>query len=249
MGAFKSFLCDSMRRLTPKIGNNLSSRSDLIRFRSLLFERSGNPAVLILGGGIITIGTDVLLDPSITLVESDVYIGPRTRVVIDAHDIPFQPGTFDGVVMQAMLEHVADPYRVVSEVFRVLKDGGFVYASVPFMQQVHLGAYDFTRFTELGLRRLFRRFEEVDRGAFAGSGTALAWSLKYYLLNCSEKALTRRFLELLGACLSFWLKYTDFYLKKKQGVYDSASGYYFLGKKSTRVVSDRELINLYRGAL
>ncbi|CAH2407660.1 hypothetical protein MES5069_620012 [Mesorhizobium escarrei] len=33
------------------------------------------------------------------------------------------------------------------------------------MQQVHEGAYDFTRFTELGHRWLFRRFETISRGA------------------------------------------------------------------------------------
>ena len=80
-------------------------------------------------------------------------------LICDANDIPFENGSFDGVVLQAALEHVADPYRCVEETHRVLKEKGLVYAETAFMQQVHGGRYDFTRFTRLGHRRLFRRFD------------------------------------------------------------------------------------------
>ena len=55
----------------------------------------------------------------------------------------------------------------------VYKDDGLVYADTPFMQQVHMGRYDFTRFTYLGHRRLFRKFEEIDSGAVSGPAMAL----------------------------------------------------------------------------
>ena len=68
---------------------------------------------------------------------------------------------------------MVDPARVVAEIQRVLKPGGLVYAETPFMQQVHEGAYDFTRFTELGHRWLWRRFAPVARGALGGPGLSL----------------------------------------------------------------------------
>ena len=52
----------------------------------------------------------------------------------------------------------------------MLKDDGLVYAETPFLQQVHGGPYDFTRFTHLGHRRLFRKFIELESGATAGAG-------------------------------------------------------------------------------
>ena len=45
----------------------------------------------------------------------------------------------DGVIVQAVLEHVLDPRTVAAEVERVLRPRGMVYAETPLMQQVHEG--------------------------------------------------------------------------------------------------------------
>jgi hypothetical protein len=135
----------------------------------------------------------------------------------------------------------------VEEIHRVLKKQGLVYAETPFMQQVHMGRYDFTRFTYLGHRRLFREFEEIDSGATAGPGTVLAWSYKYFLLSfASSKALTR-LIMIFAHLTSFYLKYFDYYLIHKAGTLDAASGFYFMGRKGGQALSDRDLIKLYRG--
>lgn len=64
-----------------------------------------------------------------------------------------------------MLEHVAYPEQVVREMSRVVKAGGLAYSEFPFMQQVHEGAYDFTRMSMSGHRLLFREFEEISSGS------------------------------------------------------------------------------------
>jgi SAM-dependent methyltransferase len=46
----------------------------------------------------------------------------------DAHHLPFGESRFDLVYCRYLLEHVADPARVVREMFRVLKPGGRAYA-------------------------------------------------------------------------------------------------------------------------
>src|SRR5512142_97930 len=97
-------------------------------------------------------------------METDVALGPRTQIVCDAHELPFDDHTFDGAVVQAVLPYVPDPIKCVQEIERVLKPAGLAYAETAFMQQVVHGRYDFTRFTHLGLRRLFRRFQEVQSG-------------------------------------------------------------------------------------
>jgi len=45
--------------------------------------------------------------------------------------LPFQDDEFDFVNMSEVIEHVEDPKKVMSEVYRVLKPGGKVYVSVP----------------------------------------------------------------------------------------------------------------------
>ncbi len=68
-------------------------------------------------------------------------------VFADAHNLPFKDQVFDGVITTAVLEHVLEPWQVSDEITRLLKEGGFIYSELPFLQGVHEGAYDFTRFT------------------------------------------------------------------------------------------------------
>ena len=242
-------LVHTIRRLLPDTDKNIKAESNYNRLNDILFDQSTSPRVLVIGGSVLGLGMDSLANnPALELVESDVSFGPRTMLIFDAHDIPFEDESFDGVIAQAVLEHVVDPYRCSEEIYRVLNKDGVVYAETPFMQQVHGGRYDFTRFTHLGHRRLFRKFEEIDSGAVAGPGMALAWSYKYFLLSFSTSWIIRAFIKAFTNLTTFYLKYFDHLLIDKSGTLDSASGYYFMGRKSETVLSDRELIKLYKGA-
>lgn len=64
-------------------------------------------------------------------------------VVGNASDLPFQESSFDLAVMQAFLTTVPDTQervRMIQEVFRVLKSGGYLYL-VEFGQNWHLQLY------------------------------------------------------------------------------------------------------------
>jgi SAM-dependent methyltransferase len=187
--------------------------------------------------------------PELELIETDVYIGPRTQVVCDAHQLPFSDGCFDGVIAQAVLEHVLDPQRVVAEIHRVLKPDGLVYAETPFMQQVHMGAFDITRFTMVGHRRLFRSFDELDAGVVCGPGTALIWSLRYFVRSLPRRSrVARKLLDRVVCLCFFWLKYLDDVLVSRPAAVDAASGTYFLGQRRDSPISDREVLASYRGS-
>lgn len=241
---------EALRRLVPSIGTNRAARANYDRLERALFRRSERPRVLVIGGGLLGEGMESLARrPDLELIETDVSLAPRTMLICDAHDLPFDDASFDAVIAQAVLEHVADPYRCVAEIHRVLVPRGQVYAETPFMQQVHGGRYDFTRFTHLGHRRLFRRFEEIDSGPAAGPGTALAWAWQYFLLSFTTSKVLRDLIMAFAGFTSFFLKYFDAYLIGKPGALDAASAYYFLGEKSTDTLSDRELAGLYKGAL
>lgn len=51
--------------------------------------------------------------------------------VADAHNLPFGKGEFDAVFCLETLEHVEDPIRVIKEMYRVLKDQGYIVVLVP----------------------------------------------------------------------------------------------------------------------
>lgn len=244
-----SALQRAVRRRLPSPTRNSVAARNYERFGRLLLEMRSSPRVLVVGGSTIGHGMEAILSTStIEVVETDIAFGQRTQLVCDAHDLPFIDKSFDGVIIQAVLEHVVDPFRCVDEIHRVLKDDGLVYAETPFMQQVHLGPYDFTRFTHLGHRRLFRRFDEVDSGLVAGPGTVLSWSYEHFLLSFVRGRAPRGLVKAFSRLTGFWLKYLDTFVNGRPGALDAASGYYFMGRKSDHALPDRELIKLYRGA-
>jgi ubiquinone/menaquinone biosynthesis C-methylase UbiE/uncharacterized protein YbaR (Trm112 family) len=239
-----------LSQLSPNIDQNFKAKQNYRKIIDMLLSKAGASKILVIGCGNLGQGMEALTKhSSIELVETDVSWGQRTQMICDAHDLPFVNDLFDGVIIQAVLEHVVDPYRCVAEIHRVLKKDGIVYAETPFMQQVHMGCFDFTRFTHLGHRRLFRHFSEIDSGAVNGPGLALAWSYQYFLLSFAQSKLTRKLIRAFARLTAFYLKYFDYLLLNKPGAFDAAAGYYFIGQKSDSILSDKELLELYRGGI
>jgi SAM-dependent methyltransferase len=236
-----------LSRCVPTLSRNVKAARNYDELARLLLAQTSVPRVLVLGGSILGAGFERLLSwRGIRIVETDVSFGPRTRLVCDAHDIPFENGTFDGVVAQSVLQHVSDARRCVEEIHRVLKPGGLLYAEVPFVQQ-GMGRYDFLRFTLVGQRRLFRSFEEIGSGAVGGPAMALAWSYEHFLMSFVRSRGARRLVHAFAGFTAFWLKYLDPFLVDRPGALEAASGYYFLGRRSLRALSDREVLDTYRG--
>ncbi|MBE8232609.1 MAG: methyltransferase domain-containing protein [Endozoicomonadaceae bacterium] len=241
----KNCLKTVVSKITPSISANLKSNYNFLKLKELLPKKA---KILVVGGSIKGVGINCLYENSdYEIIGSDVSMGPHTKLILDAHDIPFVDQTFDCVIAQAVVEHVLDPNRCVFEMQRVLKKGGYIYAETPFMQQVHMGRFDFTRFTDLGHRYLFRNFDSVNSGLIAGPGTALAWSWLYFLRSLSNQAKIRSLLMLFGRFTSFFWKYFDPYLSNKPGAFDAASCLYFMGQKNGNCLSPKQLLNEFRG--
>jgi ubiquinone/menaquinone biosynthesis C-methylase UbiE len=203
-----------------------------------------SPLLLVIGGGTIGNGVDAIYtDRRLRVVAFDIYRSPLTQFIADAHQIPIASGSADAVLVQAVLEHVLDPPRVVEEIRRVLRPGGLVYAETPFLQQVHAGPYDFVRYTSSGHRYLFRAFEEISAGAVAGPGTQLLWSLDHAVRGLLRSELAGK----LARGLFFWLRYVD-HLVPTSFAMDNASAYFFLGRRSDRELTTDEIVEYYRGA-
>jgi uncharacterized protein YbaR (Trm112 family) len=233
----------------PSLTMNSRAARNYARLGSLLLEQNPRSKVLILGGSIAGEGMGEFLSlKTLEFFETDVAFGPRTKLICDAHDIPFKEGTMDAVVAQAVLEHVADPYRCVREIHRVLRPGGLVYAETPFMQPAHATPYDFQRFTFIGHRLLFREFDDIDFGAVGGPAQALAQAYQHFLLSFSSNRSVRATAYVVGRCTGFWLKYLDYYLVPKPESMLAASGLFFMGRKSNRCLSVREVVGRFKNA-
>lgn len=94
------------------------------------------------------------------LTAVDFYPYPGVSVVCDIGDkLPFANAIADIVLITNVLEHVREPNVLLSECHRILKPGGIVIGTVPFMIQIHQRPYDFYRYTEMNLSYLFSKHQ------------------------------------------------------------------------------------------
>ncbi len=89
----------------------------------------------------------------------DVRAGAGVDVVASVYSIPFKDAAFDIVLCISVLEHLEEPAKAIEEMKRVLKPGGKIIVSVPFMYPIHESPGDYWRFTKFGLKSLFKDWE------------------------------------------------------------------------------------------
>jgi SAM-dependent methyltransferase len=120
-----------------------------------------------------------------------VYLNIEGRtqpdVIGDAVSLPFRPESFDSAVCTEVLEHCEYPQKVIDEIYRILKAGGYVVISVPFLCPIHADPYDFGRFTDRKLRSMLEKFKIVELKKQGYFFTVLADMIKGYLRGTSRR--------------------------------------------------------------
>jgi len=103
----------------------------------------------------------------------DIDEASNADYICDLADASFIPdNTFDIVFCTEVLEHTNDPFSCTKTIHRILKPGGICYTTTPFNFRIHNPLPDNWRFTEHGLRILFKHFQAVtitpleDEGRF-----------------------------------------------------------------------------------
>lgn len=111
------------------------------------------------------------------VIEQEWGLFKNTDISADAHDIPFRDSVFDGVVCLNSFEHYHSPEKVVSEIQRVLRPGGWVYVLTAFLQPMHMAPHHYFNVTTSGLRKWFEGWEIERCGAteFHNVILALQW--------------------------------------------------------------------------
>lgn len=103
--------------------------------------------------------------PYARLFDTDEYVGleidtPKNRLrkhadqYYDGTRFPFPDASFDGVLCNQVLEHIFEPMTFLSEIRRVLRPGGRLLLTVPFVWDEHEQPWDYARYTSFGLRHL-----------------------------------------------------------------------------------------------
>ncbi len=108
----------------------------------------------------------VSLDLSLLRLQRQSEYGNKiSRVNADALFLPFKKNSFDLVIIQDVIEHVANPLELISLVHSTIKEGGSVYLSTPnklsfinFISDPHFGLPVISLLRREDIRKYFLKF-------------------------------------------------------------------------------------------
>jgi SAM-dependent methyltransferase len=123
--------------------------------------------------------------PGARFIVADIQRGPRPHVGADVQALPFRDGVFDAVKATELLEHVPDVARALAECRRVLRPGGHLVITVPFLERLHGDPGDYARYTRSMWERLLAAadLKPVTIAEQGGYFTHLAGLLRFLVLR------------------------------------------------------------------
>lgn len=112
------------------------------------------------------------------------YRGNAADVCGDAAKLPIGDNCVDTILCTEVMEHIHDPERTIGEFARVLRPGGRLITTAPFIYPIH-DKYDFFRYSPDGLAVIMNRYGlEVETiKPLSGTAVTLATMLNIYWYN------------------------------------------------------------------
>ena len=132
----------------------------------------------------------------------------RPDVQWDGQAIPLRTDAVDCALATEVFEHLPAPEPVMRECLRVLKPGGLLFFTVPFLWPLHTVPHDQYRYTPFALDRHLRHagFCDIRLNALGGWDASLAQMLGLWVRRRPMGDMTRRVLSRLAwplvACLA-----------------------------------------------
>jgi SAM-dependent methyltransferase len=122
----------------------------------------------------------------------------------DGAHIPLPDDSVDSCLLSEVIEHCPDGAVVLREIWRVLKPGGFLFLTAPFIWPIHTVPNDEYRYTPFALTRLIEDagFPAPELAATGGRHAVLAVTLGLWV---RRRALTSRVHVVTQAVLSLLL--------------------------------------------
>lgn len=96
--------------------------------------------------------------------EGHPHLNEYIDFLYDGKKIPFNNDYFDCVLCSEVFEHLFEPDSLLKELNRVLKSGGIMLLTCPFIWDEHEIPYDYARYTHFSLKYLMEKndFEVIE---------------------------------------------------------------------------------------
>lgn len=139
------------------------SRKNLRLFLERAIDEYGiekKAVILNIGAGGET--TSWLRQKNLKFKELDINPALKPDYVLSIEDMHLIPdNSVDVIFLMEVLHHVQNPFNAVSEINRILKDGGLIIGSTAFIFPICDAPYDFFRYTKYGIISLFNNFKNL----------------------------------------------------------------------------------------
>lgn len=117
-------------------------------------------------------------------VSGHAHTNENIDVYYDGKVIPFEEQSFDNIFATEVFEHIFNIDEVLPEINRVLKTGGLLLITCPFVCPEHEKPYDYARYTSFGIKHLlekhgFKIKEQIKTGNYIETMA----QVKMYFIN------------------------------------------------------------------
>jgi len=181
--------------------------------------------ILNLGSGTKLIRKDV--------INVDFYPFPNVNLIANISNLPFADNSVDAIICEWVLEHIKNPEMIIKEMKRILRPGGKIYVSVPFMEGFHSSPGDYHRWSKQGVKELLKDFKEIEIGEKSGPTSAFVSVFTEWLATLFSFNLMWLYqvLLILLMIITFPLKFLDYLISRFSSSQNIAFGFYFIGEK------------------
>lgn len=171
--------------------------------------------------------------PHPDIVNTDIFYYKGIDLVANAEELPLPTGSVDAVVCESLLEHVPNPKKIVSDMFRVLKPGGQMYIVIPFVYPFHACPNDFYRWSVTGLRTLLDEGDIEMIGTRAGPFSALTGQLGtlFAIVFSFGYEPLYNLMSLVGLVIFFPIKFLDWIFGRYATSIHGAGQFYAVATK------------------
>ncbi|WP_343588601.1 class I SAM-dependent methyltransferase [Flavobacterium sp.] len=114
-------------------------------------------------------------------------------------NMPFEDNSFDCAFGTEVLEHCPEPERILKEVYRVLKENGVFFFTVPFLWNLHEVPHDEYRYTPFSLQRHLENsgFDNIEIKALGGWHASMAQMMGLWVSRAPMSGKKRKILSLI----------------------------------------------------
>jgi SAM-dependent methyltransferase len=160
--------------------SKLISRKGLYEFLQHEFSSiSANERVLTIGAGgeVNELLNNYSAQKNFSVTSFDIDPKYQPDMLGDICTFDFGDRTYDVIVLSEVLEHVHSPHLAIRNIHGVLKEGGRLILTAPFIFPIHERPHDYFRYTRYGLEFLLSEFRDVkirERNSWAEAINVLA---------------------------------------------------------------------------